>query len=229
MPNWVYNQVTISGDRNVVLLAKAQLADPYTRKQHVWSNTELKLVDVEIDMPFSFWNIIRPDDSILDEYFSVQPVDKSGSHWYNCNINHWGCKWDASDVQVVDETEDASENSYAISYTFSTPWSPPLEAILLLSLAYPELLVEISYEEEQGWGGNAVIRDSEIISSEEYDIPDSHKDYEERDKDCICEWQDTEDWFKDCPADPEEWEWIDDEMGRSWGNWKLKQKNTSVQ
>jgi len=225
MPNWVYNDVTISGYKDDVLLAKAQLATPYTVKQHVWSDPKLPQVDVLIEIPFSLWNIISPDKSILDQYFSLKPAESEPeNHWYPWNINHWGCKWDVSDVEVVSESEDVFENSYAVSYRFATPWSPPLDAIYKLSEQYPELLVEISYEEENGWGGSQSIRDGQVLFETEYDVPDSHKDYEDRGQECICEWQDTQDWFKDCPADPEEWEWVDDETGRNWGNWKLKTK-----
>jgi len=237
MPNWVYNQLTVSGYKDDVLEMKRQVSRPFVQKQADYTKTEVSFVNVEINIPFSFWNIIRPTDDIMDEYNGLQPKVKSdlsvtdpnwkedmlaksqiSNHWYDWNIRNWGCKWDVSDIEVIYESDDS------ITYRFSTAWSPPIDAIYKLSEQYSELLFEIDFEEEQGWGGTQSIRDGQVLLETYYDIPDSHEDYEERGKDCICEWQDTENWFKDCPADPEEWEWIDDGMGRSWGNWKLKNK-----
>jgi len=49
-----------------------------------------------------------------------------------------------------------------------TAWSPPIPAIQKLSSQYPTLLFTLSYEEEQGWGGEMEILRGEIISSSEY-------------------------------------------------------------
>jgi hypothetical protein len=221
----MYNDLTISGYKDDVLLLKEQLAKPYTVKQHVWSDPKLPQIDVEIQIPFSLWNIVHPPEDKLDIYFSLQPAgDETEYHWYTWNMANWDTKWDVSDVELVSESEDAYENSYAVSYRFATPWSTPITALYNLSEQYPELLFELSYEEENGWGGSESFRDGQSLFMTEYDVPDSHADYEERGQECICEWQDTQDWFRDCPADPEEWEWVDDETGRNWGNWKLKTK-----
>jgi hypothetical protein len=41
--------------------------------------------------------------------------------WYEFNLDNYGCKWDASDVQLIADTDDY------IILNFDTPWSPPQE------------------------------------------------------------------------------------------------------
>jgi hypothetical protein len=66
---------------------------------------------------------------------------------------------------------------------------------------FPELLFKFWYEEEQGWGGELVMIDSNITAQHSWDIPDSHADYMAQDKDCVCSWDDdTDSWYEDCPG-----------------------------
>jgi hypothetical protein len=76
---------------------------------------------------------------------------------------------------------------------------------------HPELDFEIWWEEEQGFGeelesveemNEAGEKVKVLTKTKSWDIPNSHKDYTERDlDDCVCHrWYDSpEDWFDDCP------------------------------
>jgi hypothetical protein len=58
------------------------------------------------------------------------------------------------------------------------------------------------WEEEQGWGGEAIGAGGYYSITKEWDIPNSHSDYVERDREesCICSWaDDKDDWYEDCP------------------------------
>ena len=60
----------------------------------------------------------------------------------------------------------------------------------------------MEYEEEQGWGGEILWTEEGSSIVREYDIPNSHKDYVDRDEvdNCICQRdEDEDDWYKDCP------------------------------
>lgn len=88
-----------------------------------------------------------------------------------------------------------------------------MEAIERLSRQYPTLEFDLEYEEEQGWGGSATYVDGEIVNESHYDIPNSHADYTNLNKDCNCESEiDPEYWFKDCPIDTTKYQW-DEELG----------------
>jgi hypothetical protein len=77
---------------------------------------------------------------------------------------------------------------------------------------HPELDFEFHSEEEQGWGAEYSTYDSEDEDGKpikelnlvrEWDIPNSHADYVDRDNEdgCVCSWNDDpEDLFEDCPT-----------------------------
>jgi hypothetical protein len=54
-------------------------------------------------------------------------------------------------------------------YRFDTAWSPPVPAIHNLSLQYPNLNFDLSYEEEQGWGGEITFKNGEVVDQSEYE------------------------------------------------------------
>ena len=69
---------------------------------------------------------------------------------------------------------------------------------------FPHLNFSLSYEEEQGWGGELASDDEGgIVEVESYDIPDSHAEYVKRDREdsCLCAWyEDSDEFFDDCPT-----------------------------
>lgn len=168
---------------------------------------------------FAFWNCYRPSENLFDEYFGVQPKVKSelthtdpnwwadveakrkvSNHWYDWNITNWGTKWD---VALPDDdrgrcTEIVHREDGHIVYRFDTAWSPPLEVIAILSFQFPELVFDLEYEEETGWGGSAVFQNGVMTSFSEYEEPSCHQDYVDRDRECVCSWSDDE-VYEDCP------------------------------
>lgn len=205
MPNWVYNTLTIKGSEEEIATVKAQLGKPIQKR---YAND--KEVTSYSNPIISFWNIIAPPDDKLDEYFGTHGYangEKQGEteyNWYNFNNSKWGTKWDIA-VRDEDEYSDTSlevELPTVLSYRFNTAWSPPLPVIEELSLQYPKLAITLEYEEEQGWGGEILWTEEGSSIVHEYDIPNSHKDYVDRDEEdnCICQRdEDEDDWYKDCP------------------------------
>jgi len=223
MPNWVYNHLTVIGSPTDVNACLAQLAKPYERDHIRLVNDKGELVEerstVLIDQPFSFWNIVRPSDDILDEYHSARRAENTrtgwlpealtgegsllaertdapiSNHWYDWNIRNWGTKWDTG----AELERLGDDHAY---YTFETAWSPPVEAIIALSAQYLGIAFSLEWEEEQGFGGELLFRGGECETISEYDIPSSHADYEERDRECYCAIGEEEEyWFDDCPRE----------------------------
>lgn len=205
MPNWVYNNLSIEGTEEAITKVKAQLNKPIVKQYG-----EDKEATTYSNPIFSFWNIIAPPEDKLEEYFGThgfadgKKQGESEYNWYNFNNSKWGTKWDVavSDGEKWSETEITNESATHISYRFNTAWSPPLPVIEELSVQHPELQITLEYEEEQGWGGE-IYWDSEGSSIvNEYDIPNSHKDYVDRDNEdgCVCSHEEDEDnWYNDCP------------------------------
>jgi hypothetical protein len=199
MPNWVYNTLTVTGDEHEIARMKKQLSRRIPRPVRDGDGTETVSGQwVAEDVEFSFWNITAPDESEWVDYFTVNK-DNTLPYWYKWNTANWGCKWDAGVHEIVDIEKD----SYTV--TMETPWSPPIQAVQALSAQYPSLYVSLSYEEEQGWGGNSEFENGDTVVEEHYDEPSSHADYVARDMEdsCWCGYVDAGS-FPDCPTREEE-------------------------
>lgn len=161
MPNWVYNNLILEGNKELIDEVVEQLAKPYTKGEVKYSNPII-----------SFWNIVKPSDEILDEYNGVCDSDgmKNTNNWYNWNNANWGTKWDigSADGEEYPETSMNRADDTSVAYNFQTAWSPPVPAIEALSVKYPDLWINLSYQEEQGWGGEICINNGTTTITSEY-------------------------------------------------------------
>jgi hypothetical protein len=65
---------------------------------------------------------------------------------------------------------------------------------------HPELVFEMSCQEEQGWGAELRGENGVLTVIEKWDIPDSHQECSKRNAMCACEWADEPtDFYPDCP------------------------------
>ena len=200
MPNWVMNYLTVEGKPELVEELKKQVAQPYVMPVQSFGDLNFTVKDQEVDEVFSFWNIIRPTDM---EAYPKQPVhsdlspndegwwadvtakSRVDNSWYNWNNRNWGCKWDVTNPELCSEEENGE--NLVLVYQFDTPWSPPVPAILKLSEQYPTLLITLSYEEEQGWGGEIEFCKGKISAESDYE----DKCYE-------CDEINTMEWCEEC-------------------------------
>jgi hypothetical protein len=84
------------------------------------------------------------------EWFGRFPNLLSGYDWEHKNF---GVKWDASDAYISDE--GGSDDHYSITYSFDTPWGPPITFMDKLAALYPTLNFSLSYEETgMGFAGD---------------------------------------------------------------------------
>ena len=184
MPNWVYNSLTIEGTPALIAKVKKQLNQPFQQKHDSYNHTtgKMELVDTLYPNPvFAFHNIYNHrQDGISDEDYIKQPdhtlpLEESlmfkGNHWYDWNVRNWGTKWDVAvrDGDEYPETELYEETDSSVGYKFNTAWSPPIEAITKLSEQYPSLEINLSYEEETGWGGSVNFNNGIATEEESYD------------------------------------------------------------
>ena len=200
MPNWVYNHLTIEGSEEDINKVKAQVGAVVKRKYKGADE-----VDEEIDEEpiFSFMNILPPPEDKLDEYHAVHGYtggEKTGDteyNWYNFNVREWGTKWDARDVDLLEE------HKTSLHYKFDTAWSPPTPVIEKLAQQNPNLNITLEYREEQGWGGEVNFNGSVTVVVKEWDVPDTHaEEIEANHGDCWkCENFDGDysDLYEDCP------------------------------
>jgi hypothetical protein len=74
-----------------------------------------------------------------------------------------------SDAEQYRETSLDMTDADSVMYQFNTAWSPPTEAILNLSSQYPELVFTLTYQEETGWGGDALIMAGKFVNQMSYE------------------------------------------------------------
>jgi hypothetical protein len=142
---------------------------------------------------FSFWNIVKPETQ--EEYDSYRDQG-----WYDWNCANWGCKWDAGDVEVIDE----SPGHWHLR--FETPWSTATEALVALSNQHPNVTIHNEWTEEQGYGAEDMFEDGVHHELRQWDIPESHEAHEEvwGEESCPCtSYLDNEDEYpyEDCPRE----------------------------
>jgi hypothetical protein len=184
MPNWVYNSLTIQGPKDQIDSIKDKLNTSYTRHyEDYWdSDTRTTIAkDITFSNPvFSFWNIIAPTDlsayvKQTDHTLSIEDRLKFETNdWYSWNVRNWGTKWDVAvhDDEEYPETELQEHKSEGedqwLVYRFNTAWSPPMPAMINLSKLVANCVITLSYEEEQGWGGEAEFLSGVMISDSQY-------------------------------------------------------------
>ena len=119
MPNWCYNNLTITGDEKNLKRIKFRLED---------------IEKKDISSPGVFMALVGRDQSIeLNEY--------QHGEWYDANINYWGCKWDVSyDESGVEYSDDS------ITMSFNSAYSPPIPFIQHLGRLF-NVQCELYYEE----------------------------------------------------------------------------------
>jgi hypothetical protein len=184
MPNWCYNSLTIEGSKELIADVKRILNRPFKQTHDSWnaSSGKMELSDTIYSNPvFAFHNIYNHiQDGVSDEEYlkqsdfaksTAEVLSFSGNNWYDWNVRNWGTKWDVAvrDNEEYPETELTDESETLLAYRFNTAWSPPTEAITKLSLQYPDLDFELSFEEETGWGGLLQFEAGNINEIESYE------------------------------------------------------------
>ena len=200
MPNWVFNHLTIDGSKEDIAKVKAQVGAVVKRKYKGVDEVDEKIDEEPI---FSFMNILPPPEDKLDEYHAVHGYSEGGKtgdteyNWYNFNVREWGTKWDARDVDLLEEGKTF------LRYKFDTAWTPPTPVIEKLAQQNPNLTITLEYREEQGWGGEVAFTGSSMEVIKEWDVPETHaEEIEANHGDCWkCEnfTGDYGDLYEDCP------------------------------
>lgn len=227
MPNWVNNTMTVSGKEADLKTFMEKAGKSYTtyhkgvrtkNEDGTWSYDSEAINESLHEAPISFMNFTTPED--LDAYYGASDYKPEGydsmsmeermacamkfssDGWYDWNVRNWGTKWDACNPGMNGENPADGE----LLYYFDTAWSPAEGAYRQMVEQHPELHFHFRCVEEQGWGVEYVGEDGKLSVSNEWDIPESHAEWEAVDEECrACSWFDGEnfdDLYDDCPNKP---------------------------
>ena len=155
MPNHCHNRVTFypSGNNTDSSLDQIEtLKDIFTGEsvfsqiipEPDWHNTPL----MSSDMPKYEWDKAKGKVGELPQYVEdpwrrlvFKSTGISDDRWYDWRLQNWDTKWDAYDVNFVDEDPDQFE------VEFNTAWSPPEAICSALREQYPDLAISWFYDE----------------------------------------------------------------------------------
>ena len=131
MPNWCDNRLAVSGPPVSVMEAVRLVEGP-----------ERKL-DFERLLP-------TPRDLLDDAGQLTSDAPMRFPDWYSWRLEHWGVKWNASDV-----VRQGYGRTGKVRYRFFTPYGPPTEFLDHLSALYPRLTMRLTFEVEYLGDGRA--------------------------------------------------------------------------
>ena len=169
MPNWCENKVTIYSDSiKLMKQIRDEVSEDYSEevKGETITGTLAFSFHSIIPMPKEIRNTNSPNNIVAtqeeadayneehknDDFFrqaqTQEEVDAlqekygvtNGYDWANEN---WGTKWNVSEPEI----EDDSEDGLGITYYFNTAWSPPVPIYKALVAKYPDAEISWFYDE----------------------------------------------------------------------------------
>ena len=153
MPNHCHNRVTLYSSGNDTNESRAQIQkikaifeDENCFGQIIpepdWVNTPLMSSD------HKSFGTPRGKLGELPQYVEdpwrrlvFKSTGQTDDRWYDWRLINWDTKWDAYDVEVIDEDHDCVE------IQFNTAWSPPTAICNELREQYPDIAISWFYDE----------------------------------------------------------------------------------
>lgn len=165
MPNWCFNELTVSGsaeamaefytmlDNDSEFRMNSFLPQPEELRGTTSPNQFRPLDEKKPEVINGSVVMIEVDaDGLTLEEFTAHKAElreKYGyDNWYDWNIANYGTKWDLNDAGE----QYRNETSYGVCY--DTAWSPNCEFVVAISAMFPELEFELTYNESgMGFAG----------------------------------------------------------------------------
>ena len=155
MPNHCHNRVTLYSSGNDTDEARAQIQkikqifeDENCFGQIIpepdWQNTPLTESSVGnwlTDKRGEVGELPAPVENDFGISHRFKSTGKADDRWYDWRLQNWDTKWDAYDVEIIDEAPDC------IEIQFDTAWSPPEAICSALREQYPDLAISWFYDE----------------------------------------------------------------------------------
>lgn len=184
MPNWVTNNVRINADETLLAKIREEVkGTPYSNgedrefdfntiapiptelvgttsptriiSQEEYDKQEERIAKGDLTEGEKSWGVSRGITQEMHDDF----IKRFGfADWYGWQKNNWGTKWNASDVNWIDDD----------LVSFNTAWSTPFDLLVKLSEKYPQATFEVEYADEDfGYNvGRYVLQNGEEIDTE---------------------------------------------------------------
>lgn len=156
MPNWCYNRMNVTGDRDsLVKLTEAITCKHDSSLAETTMGVEQEDYDLSVLFPIAdelritamFFNA-ETDDPEYQELLKKYEANKAKyghTTWYDWCIENWGTKWSP---RIEEWTINDFPNGSEIYAYYETAWSPADGLIREVSRQFPTLLFTVSSDEE---------------------------------------------------------------------------------
>jgi hypothetical protein len=186
MPNWCNNLLLLSGSPAAIadfqekFESRAVIVDP---DEPARLPRKVGLLNAFVPIPLELVNrpAMAPGAGSSDE----QLIAKYGARdWYEwCNKN-WGTKWD-----VMEDGVGFDEEGDCLIASFESAWAPPIAGILAISELFPDVQLDLRYEEPGcDFEGQFVALNGKVLCNEEQAFSEGElldPDHEDSDRECI--------------------------------------------
>jgi hypothetical protein len=141
--------------------------------------------------------ILNREDTPLLAWMVPEPKYEGDQDWYSWRVNHWGTKWDISDVYFEHQPEEDS-----ITFEFCTAWGPCVEAFYTWAANDGRVQFTLDYWEPGMAFVGSVSFDGEYLSDDHRDMQTDRAGYLELAGELFGYVEDEEpepltEWYKD--------------------------------
>ena len=165
MPNWCYNSLCVSGEKEILadfvsktLVPRNMSSEEEYDESHRFTFNILHPLPKALEGGFSPLPKLEGEDDTQYKERMAENVRLYGAEdWYDWNRYNWGTKWDASSTCI----EELDDNNFDLK--FNTAWSPPIYWFEKVIPMYPQLEFDLIFDEEsQDYCGRMTGREGEI-------------------------------------------------------------------
>jgi hypothetical protein len=165
MPNWCYNSLCVSGEKEILadfvsktLVPRNMSSEEEYDESHRFTFNILHPLPKALEGGFSPLPKLEGENDIQYKERMAENVRLYGAEdWYDWNRYNWGTKWDASSTCI----EELDDNNFDLK--FNTAWSPPIYWFEKVIPMYPQLEFDLIFDEEsQDYCGRMTGREGEI-------------------------------------------------------------------
>jgi hypothetical protein len=107
--------------------------------KHVSNRIDLILSKNELEKLLSRYDNNVEELLTLGKKQVANVLNYDALNWYEWRIKNWGCKWNSDNLTIGDKGN---------TFSFETPWDPPLGAIIKLSELNPSIRLALLFSDE---------------------------------------------------------------------------------
>lgn len=183
MPNYCSNTITLVGPKESLdLIKELSTANKEDRESWDWNYQAI---------------VPMPEAEDNDE--------EDNEKWFKDVFYYWGQEWSGGELDYDDNgTIQNEDNRVYYRFGADSAWSPPLQYLNFLSKRFPEILVDIVYDEPgMDFSGHYIVQNGKVLLDDQREsmMPDEDEDAPEEGAEG---WVEPEDKHQDYWFEPKQ-------------------------